>query len=55
MAGKANTLVFPALQAGNIGYKIAQRFANAGAYGRVMASRYNLREPAPERILVGTP
>ena len=25
--------------------------ANAGAYGHVMASRYNLREPAPERTL----
>lgn len=25
--------------------------ANAGAYGRVMASSYNRREPAPERIL----
>jgi phosphate acetyltransferase len=33
VAGKANTLIFPDLQAGNIGYKIAQRFANAGAYG----------------------
>ena len=25
--------------------------ANAGAYGRVMSSRYNLREPAGERLL----
>ncbi|MDZ7780519.1 MAG: bifunctional aspartate kinase/diaminopimelate decarboxylase [Gemmatimonadota bacterium] len=25
--------------------------ANAGAYGHVMSSRYNLREPAPERTL----
>ena len=25
--------------------------ANAGAYGYVMSSRYNLREPAPERAL----
>ncbi len=33
VAGKANTLIFPDLQSGNIGYKIAQRFGNAGAYG----------------------
>src|SRR5690606_8191657 len=25
--------------------------ANAGAYGYVMSSRYNLRDPAPERVL----
>lgn len=28
---------------------------NAGAYGRVMSSRYNLREPAPEVVLSTTP
>lgn len=33
VAGKANTLVFPDLQSGNIGYKLVQRFADAGAYG----------------------
>ncbi|HYG62095.1 MAG TPA: alanine racemase, partial [Thermoanaerobaculia bacterium] len=29
--------------------------ANAGAYGRVMSSRYNLREPAAERLLPPRP
>lgn len=33
VAGGANTLIFPDLNAGNIGYKLVQRFANADAYG----------------------
>jgi phosphate acetyltransferase len=33
VAGKANTIVFPDLQSGNIGYKLVQRLANAEAYG----------------------
>ena len=36
VAGQANTLIFPDLQSGNIGYKLVQRFAKAEAIGPII-------------------
>lgn len=36
VAGSVNTFIFPDINAGNIGYKIAQRLGNFDAYGPIM-------------------
>ena len=36
VAGHANTFIFPEIQSGNIGYKIAQRLGGFAAYGPIL-------------------
>jgi phosphate acetyltransferase len=45
IAGRANCLIFPNLEAGNIGYKLVQRLGNARAVGPLFLG---LNKPASD-------
>jgi phosphate acetyltransferase len=57
VAGRANVLIFPDLNAGNIGVKLVQRFARAVAYGPLLQgfarSVSDLSRGAPVEEIIG--
>ena len=52
VAGQANTFIFPLIEAGNIGYKIAQRLGGYEAYGPILQG---LNAPINDLSAAATP
>lgn len=53
VAGKANVLIFPNLDCGNIGYKLVQRLAKAEAYGPMLQGYCKARKRPVQRLFLG--